>query len=116
VDGDRAQLERVLLNLLSNAVKFSDPGGAVLVTAKAENGYVVLSVEDSGVGIPEHEQANLFTRFYRTSDAQRRAISGSGLGLAISKAVVEAHRGWIRLESTVDVGTTISFGVPIASA
>ncbi len=113
VDGDGGQLERVLLNLLSNAVKFSNPGGAVLVTAKAESGYVVLSVEDSGVGIPEHEQANLFTRFYRTSDAQRRAINGSGLGLAISKAIIEAHGGWIRLESTVDVGTTISFGLPI---
>jgi PAS domain S-box-containing protein len=113
VDGDGGQLERVLLNLLSNAVKFSDPGGAVLVTAKTENGHVVLSVEDSGVGIPEHEQANLFTRFYRTSDAQRRAINGSGLGLAISKAIVEAHDGWIRLQSTVDIGTTISFGLPI---
>ncbi len=113
VDGDGGQLERVLLNLLSNAVKFSNPGGAVLVTAKTGNGHVVLSVEDSGVGIPEHEQANLFTRFYRTSDAQRRAINGSGLGLAISKAIVEAHDGWIRLQSTVDVGTTISFGLPI---
>jgi len=113
VDGDGGQLERVLLNLLSNAVKFSNPGGAVLVTAKAENGYVVLSVEDSGVGIPEHEQANLFTRFYRTSDAQRRAINGSGLGLAISRAIIEAHGGWIRLQSSVDVGTTISFGLPI---
>jgi PAS domain S-box-containing protein len=112
VDGDGAQLERVLLNLLSNAVKFSNPGGAVLVTAKAANGYVVLSVEDSGVGIPDHEQGNLFTRFYRTSDAQRRAINGSGLGLAISKAIIEAHGGWIALESTVDVGTTISFGLP----
>jgi len=69
-------------------------------------------VEDSGVGIPDHEQGNLFTRFYRTSDAQRRAINGSGLGLAISKAIIEAHGGWIALESTVDVGTTISFGLP----
>jgi PAS domain S-box-containing protein len=113
VEGDGGQLERVLLNLLSNAAKFSNPGGAVLVTAKAQSGYVVLSVEDSGVGIPEHEQANLFTRFYRTSDAQRRAINGSGLGLAISKAIIEAHGGWISLESTVDVGTTISFGLPV---
>jgi signal transduction histidine kinase len=113
VDGDGAQLERVLLNLLSNAVKFSNPGGAVLVTAKAANGYVVLSVEDSGVGIPDHEQGNLFTRFYRTSDAQRRAINGSGLGLAISKAIIEAHGGWISLDSTVDVGTTISFALPV---
>jgi PAS domain S-box-containing protein len=115
VDGDGGLLERVMLNLLSNAVKFSNPGGAVLVTAKTGNGHVILSVEDSGVGIPEPEQANLFTRFYRTSDAHRRAINGSGLGLAISKAIVEAHGGWIRLESTVDAGTTISFGLPVAA-
>jgi PAS domain S-box-containing protein len=113
VDGDGGQLERVLLNLLSNAVKFSDPGGAVLVTAKAELDHIVVSVEDSGVGIPVHEQPKLFTRFYRTTDAQRRAINGSGLGLAISKAIVEAHDGWIRLESTEGLGTTISFGVPV---
>jgi PAS domain S-box-containing protein len=114
VEGDGGQLERVLLNVLSNAVKFSNAGGAVLVTAKAEAGHVVVSVEDSGVGIPEHEQGNLFTRFYRTSDAHRRAINGSGLGLAISKAIVEAHRGWIALQSTEGVGTTITFGLPVA--
>jgi PAS domain S-box-containing protein len=112
VDGDGGQLERVVLNLLSNAVKFSEPGGAVLVTATAERGHVVVSVEDSGVGIPEHEQGNLFTRFYRTSDAQQRAINGSGLGLAISKAIVEAHHGWIKLTSTEGLGTTITFGLP----
>jgi PAS domain S-box-containing protein len=112
VDGDGGQLERVLLNLLSNAAKFSNPGGAILVTAKAERGHVVVSVEDSGVGIPEHEQGKLFTRFYRTSDAHRRAINGSGLGLAISKAIVEAHQGWIKLESVEGLGTTITFGLP----
>jgi signal transduction histidine kinase len=113
VDGDIDQLERVLLNLLSNAVKFSHPGGTVRVAAEKRADEVVISVSDEGVGIPEHEQPALFTRFYRTSDAQLRAIGGSGLGLAICKAIVEAHGGWIALESSVGSGTVIRFALPI---
>jgi PAS domain S-box-containing protein len=112
VDGDQAQLKRVLVNLLSNAVKFGRPGGSVWVSAVIDQDEVVVSVRDNGVGIPGDEQAMLFTRFYRTTDAQKRAINGSGLGLAISKAIVEAHNGWILLESTVDEGTTVRFGLP----
>jgi PAS domain S-box-containing protein len=111
--GDVDQLERVLLNLLSNAVKFSHPGGTVRVAAEAFGDEVVISVCDEGVGIPEHEQAALFTRFYRTADAQHRAIGGSGLGLAICKAIVEAHGGWIALESVVGSGTVIRFALPL---
>ena len=74
---------------------------------------MVIGVDrDTGVGIPEHEQGMLFTRFFRTADAQQRAIKGSGLGLAISKAIVEAHGGWIALESIEGSGTTVGFGVP----
>jgi signal transduction histidine kinase len=85
----------------------------VRVAAEKRADEVVISVSDEGVGIPEHEQPALFTRFYRTSDAQRRAIGGSGLGLAICKAIVEAHGGWIALVSTVGSGTVIRFALPI---
>ncbi|GGM32436.1 ATP-binding protein [Dactylosporangium sucinum] len=112
VQGDAEQLERVVLNLLDNAVKFSDPGGTVTVTGRERDGEVVVWIRDSGVGIPEHELSMIFTRFFRTADAQKRAIKGSGLGLAISKAIVEAHGGWIALESTDGVGTTVGFGLP----
>ncbi|GAA3225410.1 ATP-binding protein [Dactylosporangium siamense] len=112
VQGDGDQLERVVLNLLTNAVKFSDPGGAITVTGRERDGEVVVWIRDTGVGIPEHEQGMLFTRFFRTADAQKRAIKGSGLGLAISKAIVEAHGGWIALESIEGSGTTVGFGVP----
>lgn len=112
VQGDADQLERVVLNLLTNAVKFSDPGGAITVTGRERDGEVVVWIRDTGIGIPEHEQGMLFTRFFRTADAQKRAIKGSGLGLAISKAIVEAHGGWIALESIEGVGTTVGFGVP----
>ncbi len=112
VQGDGEQLERVVLNLLTNAVKFSAPGGSITVTGRERDGEVVVWVRDTGVGIPEHEQGLLFTRFFRTADAQRRAIKGSGLGLAISKAIVEAHGGWIALESVEGNGTTVGFGLP----
>ncbi|MEU0559158.1 ATP-binding protein [Dactylosporangium sp. NPDC006015] len=112
VQGDGEQIERVALNLLTNAVKFSDAGGAITVTGRERDGEVVVWIRDTGVGIPEHEQSMLFTRFFRTADAQKRAIKGSGLGLAISKAIVEAHGGWIALESIEGSGTTVGFGIP----
>jgi len=112
VQGDSEQLERVVLNLLTNAVKFSDPGGMITLTGRERDGEVVVWIRDTGVGIPQHEQGMLFNRFYRTAHAQQRAIKGSGLGLAISKAIVEAHGGWITLESAEGAGTTVGFAVP----
>jgi PAS domain S-box-containing protein len=115
VDGDLSQLERVLLNLLTNAVKFSREGGVVTMKAVHEGPDVVFQIVDTGVGIPAHEQAMLFNRFYRTKDAQKRAIKGSGLGLAISKAIIEAHGGSITLASREGAGTTVTFTVPAFS-
>jgi signal transduction histidine kinase len=85
------------------------------VTARSEpaSAEVVVSVADTGIGIAQAEQIRLFTRFFRSAEAQRRAINGSGLGLAISKAIVEAHGGWIGISSTPGVGTTVSFGLPV---
>lgn len=114
LDADGPQIERVLLNLLSNAVKFSPDGGTVRVTARADAGEVLVSVADTGIGVPAAEQTRLFTRFFRSAETQRRAINGSGLGLAISKAIVEAHAGWIGISSTPGVGTTVSFGLPVS--
>jgi PAS domain S-box-containing protein len=116
VEADGGQIERVMLNLLSNAVKFSPDGGTVTVTARAEPTEVVVSVADTGMGIAEAEQVRLFTRFFRSAEAQRRAINGSGLGLAISKSIVEAHGGWIGLSSTPGAGTTVSLGLPVPAA
>jgi signal transduction histidine kinase len=112
LDADAGQMQRVLATLLSNAVTHSPDGTPVRVTGRVADGHVVVSVRDSGVGIPEHEQAQLFTPFYRTSYAQQHAIKGSGLGLAIAKAIVDTHGGWMRLSSTPGAGTTVSFGLP----
>jgi signal transduction histidine kinase len=93
-------------------VKFSPDGGTSTVTARAEPGEVLVSIADTGIGITEVEQTRLFTRFFRSAEAQQRAINGTGLGLAISKSIVEAHGGWVGVSSAPGVGTTVSLGLP----
>lgn len=83
IEGDPEQLDRVLSNLLSNAVKYTAPGGTVTLTAGRSGADALLTVTDTGMGIPEQEQKSLFTRFFRASNAVARAIPGSGLGLSI---------------------------------
>ncbi|MGH2779161.1 MAG: PAS domain-containing sensor histidine kinase [Actinomycetota bacterium] len=112
VVGDFSQLERVLLNLLTNAIKFTPDGGRISLVGRAFDGAISLSVADTGIGIPEDEQHKLFTRFFRSSSAQQRAIQGTGLGLAIVKSIVEQHGGSIEVESTPDVGTTLTVELP----
>jgi signal transduction histidine kinase len=112
VTGNRSQLERVLLNLLSNAVKFSEPGGQVTVRAELVDDDVRFSVEDTGMGIPADEQAQLFTRFFRTAEARRRAIQGTGLGLAVVREIVERHNGAVAVRSALGQGTTMTVSLP----
>jgi signal transduction histidine kinase len=116
LDADPGQMERVLLNVLSNAVKFTPAGGTVTLRTSQTDDEVVVSVTDTGVGVPVDEQKHLFTRFFRASTAHENAIQGTGLGLSIAKAVVEAHGGWIRLESQPGAGTTVTFGLPRPTA
>jgi signal transduction histidine kinase len=111
--GDRSQLERVLLNLLSNAVKFSDTGGTVTVRAELLDDDLQFSVRDTGMGIPPHEQPQLFTRFFRTSEATRRAIQGTGLGLAVVREIVERHQGTVGVLSALGEGTTMTVTLPV---
>jgi two-component system, OmpR family, phosphate regulon sensor histidine kinase PhoR len=113
VDGDAAQLDRVLMNLLSNAVKYTPSGGAVRLSATREAGEAVLLVSDTGIGIPEKDQKSLFTRFFRATNAVERAYSGSGLGLSIARSIIENHHGQIRLTSTEDAGTTVTVRLPL---
>lgn len=110
--GDRDMLERVVLNLVGNAVKFTPPGGRVSVSLEARAEGSVLAVRDTGIGIPEAEQEHLFTRFFRSSLAQQRAIPGSGLGLSIARAVVSKHGGSMRVASRPGEGTTFEVELP----
>jgi signal transduction histidine kinase len=110
--GDSAQLERVLLNLVSNAIKFTIDGGRVVVRVRPSGSTVELEVEDEGIGIPEAEQHRLFSRFFRSSTSQERAIQGTGLGLAIVKSIVEHHGGEITVRSQPGTGTTFTVRLP----
>jgi PAS domain S-box-containing protein len=109
---DREQMGRALANLLTNAVKFTPPGGNVHLRARREGENLVVTVADTGMGIPLDEQARLFTRFFRSSAATRMAIQGTGLGLVIVKKIVEEHGGTISVASVPDQGTTVTVKVP----
>jgi signal transduction histidine kinase len=101
----------VLTNLLSNAVKFTETG-EVAVRVRMERSRVRFEVTDTGIGISPADQSRLFTRFFRTRDAETRAIQGIGLGLAITRSIVEAHGGTIRVESRVGSGTRFLVRLP----
>jgi signal transduction histidine kinase len=110
--GDRARLTQVIDNLVSNAVKFTDEGGSVTVTVNGGGDAVELVVTDTGIGVPQDEQAQVFSRFFRSSNATRRAIPGTGLGLAISRALVEQHGGTIVFSSREGEGTSVTVRLP----
>jgi len=112
VAGDAGQLEEVFQSLVSNAVKFSSRGGIVHIDAELDPEGVVVCVADTGMGIPESEQANLFTRFFRASNATQAGLAGTGLGLAIVRDIVRQHGGEVDLESREGVGTTFTVLLP----
>jgi len=111
--GDAVQLERVMLNLLSNAVKFTPDSGHVSTRLWEADGEAWLTVADSGIGIPQEEQDELFQKFFRSSTAQAMAIQGTGLGLSIVAGIVAAHGGWIGVDSTLGEGSTFSVRLPL---
>jgi signal transduction histidine kinase len=110
--GDGVQLDRVLANLIGNAVKFTPAEGTVTVRAERLQGHTVLEVADTGMGIPRDEQQALFVRFFRATNAIRQAVPGTGLGLAIVRKIVDNHGGSIAVDSTENVGTTITVRLP----
>ncbi|HEV2377075.1 MAG TPA: ATP-binding protein [Streptosporangiaceae bacterium] len=116
VRGDPEQLDRVLMNLLSNAVKFTAKGGAVQIETGRDDGMAVLTIVDTGMGIPEGEQKDLFTRFFRASNAVDRAVPGTGLGLAIVRTIVISHSGDIEIRSRLGEGTTVNVRIPLLAA
>ncbi len=113
VMGNAARLRQAVENLISNAIKYNQPNGWVAVSAYRSEDHVIVSVADSGIGIPPEEQERIFQRFYRIHDEQRAHIPGSGLGLAIVKTVVEQHQGRIWMESTPGEGSIFSFILPL---
>ena len=111
VQADDSQLHRVLTNLLENALKFTPAGGTVTLRLTAQADQAVLTVSDTGIGIPPDDLPRLFERFHRGRNASR--YRGSGLGLAIVKALVDAQGGSVRAESEVGAGTSIILTIPL---
>jgi two-component system OmpR family sensor kinase len=107
-------LRLVVANLLDNAVKFSAPGGQVTVTSLRRDGHVLLTVSDTGPGIPPEERSRLFERFYRGSAAGSPDTPGVGLGLAICRSIVEANGGTITLDSAPGNGASFTVSLPLA--
>lgn len=114
VTGDPGRLSQVVTNLLTNAIHYNRSGGQVCAVVAATTGEAVLTVADTGCGIPPEEQPRVFERFFRVDRARSRARGGSGLGLAICKSIVEAHGGTIGFTSAVDQGTTFVVRLPLA--
>ena len=110
--GDAQRLHQALLNLLSNAIKYCRPGDMVTVSARSENDHMVVSVADTGPGIPADALPNLFERFYRVPGTENRAV-GTGLGLSITKQIVEVHGGEIYATSEEGQGATFTFTLPV---
>jgi len=112
LEADAGRLGQVLDNLVSNALKFTPAGGSVMLSARNGDGRLHVEVTDTGIGIPQEELGQLFSRFYRASTATRRAIPGTGLGLVIARAIVEGHGGTIALESREGQGTRVTVTLP----
>ncbi len=126
VDADADRLEQALLNLIDNAIKYTPRGGHVRVAAKVASSpsvpdsvvgepgarFVELEVTDTGVGVPPEDLARLTERFYRVDKARSRELGGTGLGLAIVKHIVQAHGGWLTIDSELHRGTTVRMFLP----
>ena len=114
VDGDRSKLSQVVYNLIGNAVNHTGADKKVLVEQEVRDGWVTLSVLDSGPGIPPEELPYVWDRYYKVDKTHKRAAIGTGLGLSIVKEIIQAHNENINVISTEGVGTEFIFSLPKA--
>jgi two-component system phosphate regulon sensor histidine kinase PhoR len=110
---DFARLREAMNNLVENAVKYTSPGGQVTITAAMSDERFSFSVKDTGLGIPEAAQADLFQPYYRAHQPGAEDVPGTGVGLSLVKEVVERHGGQVWFTSTMGVGSTFGFWVPL---
>ena len=111
---DEVKLSLAISNLVENAVKYNKEGGWVKVTLDSDHRSFIVSVSDSGIGIPESSIKNIFDRFYRVDKMRARKTGGTGLGLSITKSVVLMHNGQLRVESQEGEGTTFTVKIPLS--
>ncbi len=114
VKADMSKIQQVLYNLIDNATKFSNNNTAITIETNIRNEKVLISVKDSGIGIPSDSIKKVWERFYKTDQSRGKDKKGSGLGLAIVKEIVQAHNENINVISTEDVGTEFIFTLPLS--
>lgn len=110
---DVGKLKLAFQNLIDNALKYTPAKGKVIIGVDCNNKEVVISVKDSGVGIPKEQQERIFSKFFRGTNVIKMETDGSGLGLFITKNIIESHNGRIWFESEAGKGTTFYFAIPI---
>lgn len=111
LEADRDKIKQVLLNLISNGIKYNRPNGTVMLRAQASDREMVISVQDSGIGIPEEALPHLFQKFYRVREHESKAL-GTGLGLSICRQIVQGHSGRLDVKSKVGVGSVFKVTLP----
>lgn len=111
VEADRDKIKQVLLNLLSNAIKYNRPNGSIIITGDFTADEISITVQDTGLGIPEDSIPHLFEKFYRVREHEGKA-SGTGLGLSICKQIIQGHNGRIEVKSKMGVGTSFNIFLP----
>jgi PAS domain S-box-containing protein len=110
---DLDKIERIMLNILSNAIKFTEPGGSIFVNVFDGEEYITISIEDTGIGIPEDKLNIIFDRFRQVDKSFTRSYEGSGIGLSLVKSLVEMQGGTISVESKYGVGTKFCIRFPV---
>src|SRR3989344_1497417 len=110
---DKEKICLVIQNLLDNAIKYTKDGGSIAVSFNIDSQNLEFQIQDSGIGIPEQQKKNLFTKFFRGDNAVKMEVVGSGLGLFIAKDIIEAHYGKIWFESKENNGSCFFFTIPV---
>ena len=113
---DADKIERIMLNLLSNSIKFTEPGGRIEVNVYDKKKNIIISVKDTGIGIPKDKLETIFQRFEQVDSSMRRKMEGSGIGLSLVKSFVELHNGRIWVESDIRLGTQFFIEFPVKKA
>jgi signal transduction histidine kinase len=112
IHADRDKISQVIVNLISNALKYTPEGGKIGIRVRGDEDTVDITVSDNGMGIPPEDLPHIFERFYRADKSRNRSTGGAGIGLTISRAIVEAHKGTIIVQSELDEGAEFTVSLP----
>jgi signal transduction histidine kinase len=110
---DEGKIRQVLMNFIDNAIYYSEENTTISITLGVDAGYAVLEVRDTGIGVPKEEQAHLFSKFFRATNARKQRPDGTGVGLFLAKKVITAHGGSMVFSSIENEGSTFGFRLPI---